>query len=144
MDIVRSDLSGIISIVYAVVALGFALVLMGSLSNILMGFEQSRRKYAVYYSSSMSKQKLRRLIILESMLTSGISIVFAMLFSGYFLQIVSKALMMLDLGCPLVDPVLYTIVFGAVSFVLLLIVIIKPIRMLSRMNIAEEIKTSAD
>lgn len=144
MDIVRSDLSGIISIVYAVVALGFALVLMGSLSNILMGFEQSRRKYAVYYSSSMSKQKLRRLIILESMLTSGISIVFAILFSGYFLQIVSKALMMLDLGCPLVDPVLYTIVFGAVSFVLLLIVIIKPIRMLSRMNIAEEIKTSAD
>ena len=143
-DTVRADMSGILSIVYAVVALGFILVLMGSFSNILMGFEQSRRKYAVYYSSSMNKQKLKRLIILESMLTSGISIIFAMLYSGFFLQIVSKALIMLNLGCPLVDPVFYTVVFGVVSFFILLVVVIKPIRMLSKMNIAAEIKTSAD
>lgn len=140
----REYMNGILSVVYAVVVLGIALSLMGTFSNMLMGFEHSRRKYAVYYSSSMSKQKLKSLIIWETVLTSGISVAASVFFGWFFLGIVAKALSMLDMSLPLVHPLMYAAFFGCAAFVLLLVVIFKPLRMISRMNIAEEIKTSAD
>lgn len=139
-----SSMNSILTIIYAIVLLGFALSLMGTSSNILMGFEQSRRKYAVYYSSSMSKSKLKKLILLETMLTNGISVVAAIVFGMYFLQIINKALTMLNMSVPLINPLLYALIFGAAAFAILTIAAVKPVRMLSKMNIAEEIKTSAD
>lgn len=140
----RAYMDSILSVVYAVVVLGIALSLMGTFSNMLMGFEHSRRKYAVYYSSSMSKNKLKKLILWETILTSAVSVIASVIFGRFFLGIINKALSLLKLSIPLVTPTLYALCFGAVSFVLLLVVVIKPIRMLSKMNIAEEIKTSAD
>ena len=139
-----SSMSGIMSIIYAVILLGMTLSLLGTSSNLLMGFEQSRRKYAVYYSSSMSKSSLKRLILLETVLTCGISVVVSMVLSLYFLRIVDKALVMLYMSVPFNNPVLYAVLFGILCFVLLTSAAIRPMRMLSKMNIAEEIKTSAD
>ena len=135
---------GLLTIIYAAAFLGIALSLMGTYSNILMGFEQSRRKYAVFYSSSMSKKKLKTLIFSETVILSAVSSVSAIIFGIYFLQIINKALDMLSMSLPLDNSALYAILFGICSFVLLLTVAVKPIRMLSKMNIAEEIKTSAD
>ena len=140
----RSQMESLLTIIYAVVALGFILSLLGTSSNLIMGFEQSRRKYAVYYSSSMSKSKLKKLIFTETALQNIISIAASMIFSLYFLQIINKGLTMLDISIPLVSPVLFAVLFGASAFVVLLIITVKPLRMLSKMNIAEEIKTSAD
>ena len=137
-------MNGILSVVYAVVVLGIALSLMGTFSNMLMGFEHSRRKYAVYYSSSMSKSKLKKLILWETVLTSGISAIASVFFGCFFLSITEKAISMLNMSLPLVHPLMYAALFGCVAFALLLVVVIKPIKMLSKMNIAEEIKTSAD
>lgn len=67
-----------------------------------------------------------------------------MIFGLYFLQIINKALITLYMSVPLVSPVLYAVLFGAAAIVLLSLIVIKPIRLLSKMNIAEEIKTSAD
>ena len=140
----RAQMQSMLTIVYAVVALGFILSLLSTSSNLLMGFEQSRRKYAVYYSSSMSKSKLKKLIFTETLLMIIISVTASMFFSFYFLQIIDKGLEMLDISIPLVNPALYSVLFGALAIAVLLIVTVKPLRMLSRMNIAEEIKTSAD
>ncbi len=140
----KSSMQGIMSIVYAVAVLGLALSLLGTSSNMLMGFEQSRRKYAVYYSSSMSKDKLKKLILLETFFTSGISLIAAVIFGMYFLQIINKALSMLYMTVPLIDPLMYALIFGICAFVILTIAAVKPVRMLSKMNIAEEIKTGAD
>ena len=140
----KAYVGGILSVVYAVIVLGIALSLMGTFSNMLMGFEHSRRKYAVFYSSSMSRSKLKRLIVAETLLTGGISVPVSVIFGRFFLEITNKALSMLNMSMPLVTPLLYAVGFGAVAFVLLMIVVFKPIRMLSKMNIAEEIKTSAD
>lgn len=140
----KASMESILTIIYAVVILGLALSLMGTSSNLLMGFEQSRRKYAVYYSSSMSKDKLKKLIISETIFTTGISVIAAVIFGLYFLQIINKALSMLEMSVPLTHPLLYAVIFGAAAFVILTAVAIKPVRMLSKMNIAEEIKTSAD
>ena len=144
LEEMASSMQGILTIIYAVIVLGLALSLMGTSSNMLMGFEQSRRKYAVFYSSSMSKDKLKKLILLETVFVSGISVIAALLFGMYFLGILDQALTMLDLSVPMVTPLPYALLFGAAAFVVLLIVVVKPIRMLSKMNIAEEIKTSAD
>lgn len=136
--------ASLLTIIYAVIALGFALSLMGTFSNMLMGFEQSRRKYAVFYSSSMSKNGLRKLIFLETALVSGVSAAASAIFGLYFLQIIIKALDMLNMSVEVSSPVLYALLFGAGTFVLLLTVSIRPLMQLSKMNIAEEIKTSAD
>lgn len=140
----RTYMDSILSVVYAVIFLGTALSLMGTFSNILMGFEHSRRKYAVYYSSSMSKSRLKKLIFLETVLTSAVSVAASVLLGCFFLGILNKALGMLKLSIPLVTPLLNALIFGCAAFAVLLVVVIKPVRMLSKMNIAEEIKTSAD
>lgn len=140
----KESMDSILSILYAVIALGIALSVMGTFSNMLMGFEHSRRKYAVYYSSSMSKDKLKELIIWETILTGAVSAAASVIFGRFFLVIMQKALSLLNMSVPLESPLLYALIFGIVAFVLLLPVVIKPIKMLSKMNIAEEIKTSAD
>lgn len=140
----EASMSSILTIVYAVAVLGLALSLMGSASNLLMSFEQSRRKYAVFYSTSMSKSRLKKMILLQTLFTNGLSAIAAVLFGMYFLRIINKALSMIDLNIPLIAPMGFGCLFGLCAFVILLIVVIKPIRMLSRMNMAEEIKTSAD
>ena len=83
-------------------------------------------------------------MIWETVLTSGISVIISVLFGLFFLTLLNKALSLLNMSIPLVHPVLYALLFGAAAFAVLLVVVIKPIRMLSKMNIAEEIKTSAD
>ncbi len=138
------NMSSILTIVYAVILLGLALSLMGTSSNMLMGFEQSRRKYAVYYASSMSKEQLKKLIWSETLLISSISVISSILYAMYFLLILSKALSLLEMSVPLVHPVLYAVLFGAAAFAILMVVAVRPLRALSKMNIAEEIKTSAD
>ena len=140
----KTSMDSIMSILYAVIALGIALSVMGTFSNMLMGFEHSRRKYAVYYSSSMSKEKLKQLIIWETMLTSAVSAIASVIFGQLFLAVVQKALSGLNMSIPLESPLLYAVIFAVIMFLLLLPVVIKPVRMLSKMNIAEEIKTSAD
>ncbi len=141
---VVDSMSSVMMIIYSIVVIGLALSLMGTASNLIMNFEQSKRKYAVYYSSSMSKASLKRLILLETLLTNGLSITAAVIFGMYFLQIVSRALTDLNMSVPLVSPLMYALIFGAASFVILSVTVIKPLAMLSHMNIAEEIKTSAD
>ena len=140
----KNNMGSILGILYAVMALGIVLSVMGTFSNMLMGFEHSRRKYAVYYSSSMSKDKLKKLIIWETVLTTAVSAASSVIFGRFFLGIVQKALSLLNMSVPLESPLLYALIFGTVMFVLLLPVVIKPVRMLSKMNIAEEIKTGAD
>ncbi len=148
IDEYRADLessaSGLLSILYAIIVLGFALSLLGTSSNMLMSFEQSRRKYAVYYSSSMSKEKLKKLILCETAFTTGISVISSVLFGLFFTNTINKALNVLDMSVPLVEPVGTAILFGAAAFIILMLTSLKPLRELSKMNIAEEIKTSAD
>ena len=134
----------ILYVIYAIIVLGTALALSGTFSNMIMGFEQSRRKYAIYYSTSMSKSKLRKLIILETLFTAGLSCIASVLFGLYFLNIISKALSLLEMSVPLVQPVYTAVVSGIAVFLILLITAVKPVRLLSKMNISEEIKTSAD
>ena len=141
---VRSMVESILTILYSIILLGIVLSLLGTSSNMLMGFEQSRRKYAIFYSSSMSKSKLKKLIVIEAALMIVLSVASASAFSLYFLNVIGKALTMINMTVILVSPVLYSVIFGVIASLLMMIVVIKPVRMLSKMDVVKEIKTNSD
>ena len=141
---VRSSVESILTILYSIIGLGILLSLLGTSSNMLMGFEQSRRKYAIFYSSSMSKNKLKKLIVIEAALMIVLSVASASAFSLYFLNVIGKALTMINMTVVFVSPVLYSVIFGAIASLLMMIVVIKPVRMLSKMDVVKEIKTDSD
>ena len=141
---VRSSVESILTILYSIIGLGILLSLLGTSSNMLMGFEQSRRKYAIFYSSSMSKNKLKKLIVIEAALMIVISVASASAFSLYFLNSIGKALTMINMTVVFVSPVLYSVIFGVIASLLMMIVVIKPVRMLSKMDVVKEIKTESD
>ena len=110
----------------------------------LIGFEQSRRKYAVYYSSSMSKEKLKRLILLETAFTMLIACLISIGLGVYFLGVLSKGLEFLEVSMPYSYVWETSSAIGGIMFLILMLTSIRPLMALSKMNIAEEIKTSAD
>lgn len=137
----EQNMSSILGIVYAVVILGVVLSLLGTSSNMLMGFEQSRRKFAVYYSIALGRKRLKKLILVQTMVIGGISSLFSVIFGSYFLYITNKALESLNMSVPLADPFIYAFLFGIAAFAVLLIAAVKPMKMVSKMNVAEEIKS---
>lgn len=134
----------ILSILYAIIFMGFAIALLGTFNNMLIGFEQSRRKYAVYYSSSMSKEKLKRLILLETAFTMLIACLISIGLGVYFLGVLSKGLEFLEVSMPYSYVWETSSAIGGIMFLILMLTSIRPLMALSKMNIAEEIKTSAD
>ncbi len=137
----EQNMSSILGIVYAVVILGVVLSLLGTSSNMLMGFEQSRRKFAVYYSIALGRKRLKKLILVQTMVIGGISTLFSVIFGSYFLYITNRALESLNMSVPLADPFIYAFLFGIAAFAVLLIAAVKPMKMVSKMNVAEEIKS---
>jgi hypothetical protein len=51
---------------------------------------------------------------------------------------------MINMTVVLVSPVLYSAIFGVTASLLMMIVVIKPVSMLSKMDIVKEIKTDSD
>jgi len=51
---------------------------------------------------------------------------------------------MINMTVVFVSPVLYSVIFGVIASLLMMIVVIKPVRMLSKMDVVKEIKTDSD
>ena len=62
----EEDSRSIMTVLYSMIAVGCILALLGAVSNAIIGFEQSRKKYAVLHSVAASKKKLSKLIVLET------------------------------------------------------------------------------
>ncbi len=139
-----SNNSSITSILYSLMVLGIVLAVLGTSSNMLISFEQSKRKYAVLYSVAMSKEKLKKVILLETVFMSAVSITIASVMGVYFLEIISEALDSLMMSVPLFINVFYIILFAVLIMLLVTTTCIKPTRSLSKMMISEEIKISTD
>ena len=136
--------SGIMSILYVLIILGLLLSVLGTANNMIIGFEQSRRKYAVLYSVAMSREKLKKLILIETIFLSSVSIIIASVVGVYFLNVINKALGSLEMNVPLIVNPLYIIAFAIIIFLLITATSVKPMRSLSKMMISEEIKISTD
>ncbi len=136
----EEESSNILTVLKSMIAIGCILALLGSVSNAIIGFEQSRRKYAVLHSVAASKKKLSKLILLETLISSITAGVLALLMGSLLTSLIETALSSLDMGLEIIFNVPLIIVFIAVLTAAMLLAAIKPISSLKKMNTAAELK----
>lgn len=136
----EEESSNIMTILYSMIAIGCVLALLGAVSNAVIGFEQSRRKYAVLHSVAASRKKLSKLIILETLISSATAGLFALLMGVLLTSLLEAALASLDMGVEILFNVPLIISFIAVLTAAMLLAAIKPISSLRKMNTAAELK----
>lgn len=73
----RANTAGIMSIISFAIVLGISLTFIGSVSNLLIGFEGRKRECAILLSTSLSQKQLSRMFFLESLFSSGLALVAA-------------------------------------------------------------------
>ena len=64
----------LMSLIYVAIAFGVGITFIGSVSNLLIGFEGRKRECAVLMSTSLPRKKLNRMFFLESFFSSGIAL----------------------------------------------------------------------
>lgn len=129
-------------LIYGVIAAGVMLTIIGTSGNQLLAFESRRRELAVLYSIAMNKQKLKKLILLESALSIGIGIVLSLIFGGLVSRFFGDAMIILTSGT--MPDITYS--FGAQLlyvcglFVILMVIVLQPFSRIDKMNCAQELK----
>ena len=134
------DEASIMTILNSITAIGCILALLGAVSNAVIGFEQSKRKYAVLHSVAASKKKLSKLILLETLFSALTSGVLALLMGNLLSSLLNTALNNLGMGIDVVYNVPRTAAFIGVLTAALLLSAVKPILSLRKMNTAAELK----
>lgn len=137
---VKDNSSSITGILCFLMVLGIALTLIGTSGNQIIGFEGRKREYSVMYSTSMNRKQLKRLIFLENMISTGISIVISIASSTVIINIANKILDTIDMSIEINTGILTYISAGAIFWIILMFTCISPMRALHKMNIASELK----
>ncbi|SDB50488.1 ABC-type transport system, involved in lipoprotein release, permease component [Ruminococcaceae bacterium FB2012] len=128
------------TVLYSMIGIGCILALLGAVSNAIIGFEQSRKKYAVLHSIAASKKKLSKLIILETLISSVTAGILALFMGVLLTSLVETALAGLDIGVEVVFDLPLIIIFITGQTASLLLASVKPISSLKKMNTAAELK----
>ena len=136
----EENMSSIMTILYAITAVGCVLALLGAVSNAVIGFEQSRRKYAVLHSVAAGRRKLTKLILLETLLSSVISGGLALLAGILLTFLIRNAMTDIGIGIEVIFDAPRTLAFIGGLMLVLMLAAIKPIISLHRMNTAAELK----
>lgn len=125
---------------WGVVAAMMILTLIGISGNQLIGFEGRRKEYALLHSTAMPRRKLSRLILLENAFTFACSVLLAVLFSIPVTMLISHIFDQIDAGITLVAQFGAQVMFCLFTWCIVMLTALSPIRMLRRMNTAQEIK----
>ncbi|MBR4627213.1 MAG: hypothetical protein IKO47_05880 [Ruminococcus sp.] len=136
----EEDSSNIMTVLYSMIAIGCILALLGAVSNAIIGFEQSRKKYAVLHSVAASRKKLSRLIVFETLISSVTAGALALVMGVLLTSLLETALASLDMGVEIIFDVPLIIAFIAVLTAAMLLASVKPICSLKKMNTAAELK----
>ncbi len=136
----EENMSSIMTILYAITAVGCVLALLGAVSNAVIGFEQSKRKYAVLHSVAAGKRKLAKLILLETLLSSVISGVLALMTGMLLTSLIKNAMSNLGMGIEVIFNIPLTLGFIGGLMLVLMLAAVKPVVSLYRMNTAAELK----
>ena len=128
------------TIIYSILGVGVVLALLGSVSNAIIGFEQSKRKYAVLHSVAAGKRKLSKLILLETFISSLIAGIFAAVLGLYLTTMIGTTLENTGLDIVIKYDIPAIVLFVIAFIAMLMLAAIKPILSLRRMNTAAELK----
>lgn len=141
----RSNAQGLGSVLSAMVIGSTVLTLTGIAGNQTFAFITRKREIALIYSVAMGRKKIRRLLLLESVFSVGISAIIALISAPLFYISASH---LIDLLCydgvdilnlKLVDPLPIAGYIFAIC-TLYVLTVIGPFRTLRKMNISEELK----
>lgn len=124
----------------AVIFFGCLLTVMGNLSAAIIGFIQSRRKFAVLYSICMDKKRLRSLIMTETLLRTGVSLAASVLLGTVLTLCEFKAMSQTDMRVDVTVNVPLILVFMLAIGILLMMSALIPISYIYKMNAAQEIR----
>jgi len=140
IEMLKTESAGLIGVINLVIYIGVGLSFIGSVSNLLIGFEGRKRECAVLYSTAMDRKKIGRMLYLESFITSGITLLIAFPMGLLMTYPISAALNVIGAGIQITIMPTQYISFVLVLWVVFTLTAIFPNRVLKKMKIAEQLK----
>lgn len=137
---IASEKAGISAAITAAIVIGVVLSIIGISGNQILGFEARRREYAVMYSTSMTRKQISRLIFQETFLSVGTSVILGTIL-GFILTIfIKRAVYALLIPLPVGLGIGQYVQMAVVLIFIMVVTSLKPIKLLKKMKIAEELK----
>lgn len=136
----REKEKGTRGMMIAIIAFGVGLTVIGMVSNQLIGFEGRKRECAVLASTSMTREKLSRMFLLESMIASGISLLIALPTAFVAFAPFKRILENIAAEMNIVYNMRFYVLFLGVLWIVFTGVSLFPIRKLKKMNLAAQLK----
>lgn len=129
-----------LSMIFVLIGIGVILSFIGIMNNQIIGYIQRKRELAVLYSTAMSKKQLKRLVLVETFLSFGISIITATGI-GYVLSRILEQLlngMYLTMKLEYDFTSIVKLVIGVL--IIMLFTTLMPRKKINKMNVVDEIK----
>ena len=139
MEEMKDIAGGELALLYMIIIIGASLSLIGIYSNQIVGFESRKRESAVLVSTAMSKGKLIKLFFGETMLSGIIAIGLGTVIGLVETVFLFKALNAL-MEMKLFISVGQTVTFLLAIFFTFSITVIKTMKDINKMKIAEQLK----
>jgi len=136
----KSNNAGIMSIVTLSIILGVSLTFIGSVSNLLIGFEGRKRECAILLSTSLSRKQLTRMFILESLISSGIALLAAVPMGLLMIRPISLALTAITANVEVTTGLVEYILLVVVLWLIFILTSVFPIRAAKKMKLSEQLK----
>jgi ABC-type lipoprotein release transport system permease subunit len=132
--------AGIMSIIYFAIILGISLTFIGSVSNLLIGFEGRKRECALLLSTSLSRKQLTRMFILESLFSSGIALIAAVPMGILMIGPIFGALSAISANVEITTGTWSYILFILALWIVFVLTSLFPIRASKKMKLSEQLK----
>ncbi|MDD4095462.1 MAG: FtsX-like permease family protein [Oscillospiraceae bacterium] len=136
----KSNNAGILSIVTLSIILGVSLTFIGSVSNLLIGFEGRKRECAILLSTSLSRKQLTRMFLLESLFSSGIALLAAVPMGLLMIRPISSALSSITANVEVTTGLAEYILFVVVLWLIFILTSVFPIHAAGKMKLSEQLK----
>ena len=140
LEVQKEQVDGIMSIFYIIIGLAVILSFIGIINNQIICFIQRRKELAVLNSTCMSKIQLKRMLRAETVISSAISCLIAVVVGFIATDMVETFLETLSMYVEMIFDWNMTFKFIGIVFILLLCTLIIPSRRMKKMNIVNEIK----
>lgn len=136
----EEQIESIMSMFYIILGLAVVLSFIGIINNQIIGFMQRTKELAVLNSTCMSKGQIKKMLLIEIVVSNIIACTLAVLTALLSTGIIEKAMEGMSIYMDIVFEWSSILKFVGVMFVILLLTILIPFRKLKKMNIVTEIK----
>jgi len=136
----EDQVGGMVSMIVMLLGASMVLAVFGLINNQLVGFIQRKKEFAVLYSVCMSKGQLRVMILFEAIGTFITGCILGAILSVGLARLMTK--MFFSVGMCISTEVNITAMLQllGITFIVLLLTTISPIRKLNKMNVVDQIK----